>query len=193
MIQKDIQINRTGKLIIQGHRYEESESKDFARMFFSWMSFKDSGKFVNQRVNIPEGLTEGLVAKEIPNVYRKIKVLKNYDKQPTKFDCYKVDTDEIIEVKACSIPNDLTSWSPKPYFDKLYFLDFSSLDGKYGIYEIYINGEELKDTQVSEGETFRDQVADKRRPRFSVFEKFIRPNYKCSGIPIFEDDLRNYL
>ena len=28
--------------------------------------------------------------------------------------------DEIIEVKACSIPNDLTSWSPKPYFDKLY-------------------------------------------------------------------------
>ena len=41
----------------------------------------------------------------------------------TKFDCYDSLKDRIVEVKGCSIPNDLTSWSPKPYFDVFYFVD----------------------------------------------------------------------
>jgi len=193
MIEKEISLIRSGKLVFKGHRYEDFESEKFAELFFSWMQYKESGTFVKQRANIPEGLTEGLVAKDIPNVFRKIEIVNNRDRQPSKFDCYNIDSDEIIEVKACSVPNDLTSWSPKPYFDKLYFVDFSSLDGSYKIYKIDINGEEIKEIKVSENETFGDQISNQRRPRFSIFDTFIRPRYKCSGVPVFEDDLKKHL
>ena len=75
----------------------------------------------------------------------------------TKFDCYKEDTKEIIEVKGCSVTPDLTSWSPKPFFDFFCFVDFSTLDGKYKIYKINITSEELKNLKVNKnGETIAE-------------------------------------
>ena len=196
MIIEKLPITRTGTLTIRGVRFELDDSQKFAQLFFSWLEYKNSGEFVKQRANIPEGLTEGLVAKDIPHVYRKQgDNYSNPDREPTKFDCYDKLNDKIVEVKACSIPNDLTSWSPKPYFDIFYFVDFSTLDGKYKIYEISINNDEMMDIKVNSTQTFREVVSRSNppRPRFSVFETFINPKFKCSGYPVFEDDLKNYL
>ena len=196
MIIEKLPITRTGTLTIRGVRFEPDDSQKFAQLFFRWLEYKNSGEFVKQRANIPEGLTEGLVAKDIPHVYRKQgDNYSNPDREPTKFDCYDKLNDKIVEVKACSIPNDLTSWSPKPYFDIFYFVDFSTLDGKYKIYEISINNDEMMDIKVNSTQTFREVVSRSNppRPRFSVFETFINPKFKCSGYPVFEDDLKNYL
>ena len=196
MIIEKLPITRTGTLTIRGVRFELDDSQKFAQLFFRWLEYKNSGEFVKQRANIPEGLTEGLVAKDIPHVYRKQgDNYSNPDREPTKFDCYDKLNDKIVEVKACSIPNDLTSWSPKPYFDIFYFVDFSTLDGKYKIYEISINNDEMMDIKVNSTQTFREVVSRSNppRPRFSVFETFINPKFKCSGYPVFEDDLKNYL
>ena len=196
MIIEKLSITRTGTLTIRGVRFEPDDSQKFAQLFFSWLEYKNSGAFVNQRANIPEGLTEGLVAKDIPHIYRKQgDNYSNPDREPTKFDCYDKLNDKIVEVKACSVPNDLTSWSPKPYFDLFYFFDFSSLDGKYKIYEISINSDEIMDIKVNSTQTFREVVSrpNPPRPRFSVFDTFINPKFKCSGYPVVEDDLNNYL
>ena len=76
------------------------------------------------------------------------------------------------------------------YFDFFCFVDFSSLDGKYKIYKINISSEELKNLKVNEnGETFQEQIDSKRRPRFSVYDKFINCQNKCTGEPLFEGDL----
>ena len=118
MIIEKLPITRTGTLTIRGVRFEPDDSQTFAQLFFRWLEYKNSGEFVKQRANIPEGLTEGLVAKDIPHIYRKQgDNYSNPDREPTKFDCYDKLNDKIVEVKACSVPNDLTSWSPKPYFD----------------------------------------------------------------------------
>jgi len=188
MQEEIITIEKKGIITIVAHRYDESDNTKLLNLFNTWMNYKNAGAYFKQRANTPEGLTESVVAKDLPNVYRKISVKKN-KKGITKFDCYKKDTNEIIEVKGCSIPNDLTSWSPKPYFDFFCFVDFSSLDGKYKIFKININSEELKSLEISANETFQEQIDKKRRPRFSVYEKFITPKNRCTGLPIFEGDL----
>ena len=183
----------TGKLIFTGVKFQESEKSKFKKLFQSWKLFKEAGEFVNQRVNIPEGLTEGLVSKDIEDVYWYESYDQKQSKYPTtKFDCYSSVDNKIVEVKACSIKPDLTSWSPKPYFDVLYFVDFSSMDGKYDIYKINTSDLEIaQETVTAGGETFQQQINSNRRPRFSLFEKYIDKKYKCSGSPLFSGDLFN--
>lgn len=182
---------QTGKLTFTGIKFEEKDKSKFRDLFKSWKAFKEAGEFVNQRVIIPEGLTEGLVSKDIQDIYW----YKSYDQKQsmyptTKFDCYSSIDNKIVEVKACSVKPDLTSWSPKPYFDVLYFVDFSSMDGKYDIYKIDTSDKEiLQETVTKGGETFQQQISSKRRPRFSLFEKYIDQKYKCDGYPVFSGDL----
>ena len=179
-----------GKLTFIGARYELSELEKFKNLYQKWIEYKAAGQFVHQRANLPEGLTEGLVSTHIPDVVRKMKINSNKSKfHVSKFDCYNPIKDEIIEVKGCSIPDDLTSWSPDPYFDVLYFVDFSKLDGSYDIYKIDTTDEELRNEKVSDTETFQQQIDKSRRPRFSVFEKYINQSYKCSGSPEYSGNL----
>lgn len=178
-------------LKILTHRYEPSDLKKFQDLYRAWEHFDKVGEFFDQRVNIPEGLTEGLVAKDIPNIYRYKKCIKNPQNGKTKFDCYDIQNKKVIEVKAASILPDLTSWSPDPFFDLLYFVDFSSRDGKYKIYEILLTSKMLMKVQVSATETFEDQVCNnrKKRPRFPVQEHFILKKNLCTGLPVFQGDL----
>ena len=61
--------------------------------------------------------------------------------------------------------------SPQPYFDVLYFVDFSSMDGKYDIYKINTTNEEIaKESVTPGGETFQEQINSNRRPRFSLLK-----------------------
>ena len=191
MISKEIKINE--KFTILGTKYSDDDNANFLSVLNSWITYKESlNKIDGRNPNIPESLTEGLVSKHYSDTYRKIKIIKNTNKSLTKFDCYKSDTNQIIEVKGCSVMPDLTSWSPKPFFDFFCFVDFSSLDGKYKIFQINITSEELKNLEVNiNGETFQDQINSKRRPRFSVYEKFINSKYKCTGEPIFSGDLNS--
>ena len=178
-------------LKILSHRYEPSDIEHFQNLYRAWEHFDSVGEFFDQRINIPEGLTEGIVAKDIPDVYRYKKCIKNPQNGKTKFDCYDIKNNKVIEVKAASINPDLTSWSPDPFFDLLYFVDFSSRDGKYKIYKINLNSKMLMNVQVSKTETFADQVNNnrKKRPRFPIHEHFIDKKYLCTGVPVFEGDL----
>lgn len=177
-----------GELKFLAHRYENEDNPKFLALFDGWLKFRSAGTFFGQRVNLPEGLTEGVVAKDIEGVYRYKKSIKN-NHGKSKFDCYNEITNEVIEVKGCSIFPDLTTWSPGPYFDVLYFVDFSSLDGKYKIFRINITHKELAKAMVNNNETYQDQIDKGRRPRFSLYNTYVTPGYKCSGTPVHEGDL----
>jgi len=192
MIEKKL-TNQNEKLTFLGHRYDDSDDKGFLGLITTWLAYKNAGKKYHQRANLPEALTEGLVAKEIENTYRKIKILKTKPKSgvKTKFDCYNDVSNKIVEVKGCSIPNDLTSWSPKPFFDLFYFVDFSTLDGKYKIYEIKVssNSSEFLNIKNKKGKPISKIMKEGKRPRFSVFEHFINKKVECDGNPLILGDL----
>ena len=95
---------KNGKLVFTGIKFEQSDKSKFKELFESWKLFKEAGQFVSQRVNIPEGLTEGLVSKDIDGVYWYESYDQRKSKYPTtKFDCYSSTDNKIVEVKACSI------------------------------------------------------------------------------------------
>ena len=185
------EIDITEKFKILGAKYDDSDIPNFLSTLNTWLKYKNALKKIDGRnPNIPEALTEGIITRHFKNTYRKIKILKNGDKSLTKSDCYKEDTSEIIEVKGCSVKPDLTSWSPKPFFNFFCFVDFSSLDGKYKIYKIDISSDDLKSLKVNKnGETFQNQIDSKRRPRFSVYENFINCKKNCDGSPLYTGDL----
>lgn len=80
-----------------------------------------------------------------------------------------------VQVKSASIPNDLTSFGPRSTWDKLVFMDFApngKPDGKIDIYEIT---QDVAKIVVNKGknETFAEQQAQGRRPRFSIKSEII--------------------
>jgi len=189
MIEKEIALNNGLKII--GHKYNEDDKSSLLKLFNTWLEYKNAGKIFYQRANLPESLTEGLITFHFDNVYRKTKISKSKKGAKTKFDCYNDKTKKIIEVKGASIPNDLSSWSPKPLFDLFYFVDFSSLDGKYNIYELKISSSnsDFLNVKNKEGKTNAQLMKSGRRPRFSIMEEFINKKIGCNGEPIVSGDL----
>ena len=174
MIEKEITFENGLKII--GHKYGKEDKSNLLKLFNTWLEYKNAGKIFNQRANLPESLTEGIITFHLDNVYRKIKIVKSKKGAKTKFDCYNDKTKKIIEVKGTSIPNDLSSWSPKPLFDLFYFVDFSSLDGKYNVYELKISSSSntFLNVKNKKGKTNGQLMKAGRRPRFSIMEEFIK-------------------
>ena len=90
----------------------------------------------------------------------------------TSFDCYSEYNNSRIQVKACSVIPDLTSFGPRSVYDELYFMDFyrnGDFDGSVDIYKI---PKELIDNTIvnaSLGETVKMQRDQGRRPRLSLY------------------------
>jgi len=93
----------------------------------------------------------------------------------TSFDAYHLGTNKRIQVKACSVLPDLTSFGPRTQWDEIYFVDFyrdGSWDGKFDIY--LIENEDIYNFPVNATQTYRDQQAEGRRPRFSIYTGIIQ-------------------
>lgn len=93
----------------------------------------------------------------------------------TSFDCIDLSSYERIQVKACSVLPDLTSFGPKSIWDKIYFVDFCR-EGKWdGTFDIYlIDNDLIYNHKVNEEQTLKDQQLQGRRPRFSIFKEIIQ-------------------
>ena len=96
--------------------------------------------------------------------------------------------DQIIEFKATSNwESDTTSFSPSENFDKLYFLRLNKRQDELFIYDTGINSNQLKSIMVNQNETFGEQQAVGRRPRFSVINSIIIP---YGIMPVAKVDIR---
>ena len=163
-----------GVFHVQATRFEERDRQYLAKMYSDWRSLSEDLRAGGGRgVNLPEVLSEGAFALEM-NVLR---VVKSIPGANSSWDCYNPVSHKRIQVKACSVLPDLTSFGPTSEWDEIYFLDFyreGNWDGTFDIYKI--PNELIYNHKVNQHQTMREQQLEKRRPRFSIYKEIILPN-----------------
>ena len=161
-----------GTFEVEATRFEEGDRRRFAEIYLNWRSISDDLRSLGGRgVNLPEVLSEGSFALEMGV----LRVVKSISGANSSWDCYDPIRHKRIQVKACSVLPDLTSFGPTSQWDELYFLDFfrkGEWDGTFDIYKI--ENELIYNHKVNESQTMRDQQMQKRRPRFSIFREIVQ-------------------
>ena len=155
-------------------KFDESDRSVLANIYKEWRGLSDHLKQVGARgVNLPEGLSEGAFCLEM-GAYR---VDSSVSGANTSFDAYDSNRKKRIQVKACSVLPDLTSFGPRSIWDELYFCDFYR-QGKWdGTFDIYlIDNDLIYNHRVNKNQTMQEQQLEKRRPRFSLHKDLIIPN-----------------
>lgn len=144
----------------------------------------------NRRANLPECVSEPIAIYALNEAHKKrTKTKKNIFKwnKKTSCDAYDEVNNTKIEIKGSS-SNGPTSFSPKSQFDDLVFIKVDSVNDKAEVYDTHKKTRDLYNIKVNKTQTFKDQIDQKRRPRFSVEEELI-VKYK---IQKFADvDLKN--
>ena len=161
-----------GTFEVEATRFEEGDRRRFAEIYRSWRSLSDELRSLGGRgVNLPEVLSEGSFALEMGV----LRVVKSIPGANSSWDCYDPIRHKRIQVKACSVLPDLTSFGPTSQWDEIYFLDFFR-EGKWdGTFDIYkIENALIYNHKVNESQTMRDQQMQRRRPRFSIFKEIIQ-------------------
>jgi hypothetical protein len=149
---------------------DKDDQKTLKEIYFKWKELNDMLKKISTRgINIPDTLTENAFCLFFPDHVRVAKL----ENQKCSFDCLNIKTGEKVQVKASSIAYDLSSFGPRSEYDRLYFLDFSAGDGTFKVYDIPIDA--IKKTKVNRNQTFEQQQAQSRRPRFSIMRSIIIP------------------
>ena len=154
--------------------FDESDRAYLKQMYNDWRNLTDSLKRVSARgINLPEGISESAFCLEMGAD----RTAESISGANSSWDCYDLNRGKRIQVKACSVLPDLTSFGPSSQWDEIYFLDFyreGIWDGSFGIYQIETNM--IYSHQVNRLQTFAEQQAQGRRPRFSIFKDIIIPN-----------------
>jgi hypothetical protein len=149
---------------------EKNDQQTLREIYFDWKKLNDALKKISTRgINIPDTLTENAFCLFFPDHVR----ITRLGNERCSFDCLNTKTGSKVQIKAASISPDLSSFGPKSEYDKLYFLDFSSGDGSFKVYDIPINI--IKNTMVNKNQTFEQQQSEKRRPRFSITRSIVIP------------------
>ena len=166
-----------GNFITTVNIFDEDDHGKILDIYKNWSELNKSLKEVNARgSNLPEGLSEVSLCL-VKGFYRKI---KNINGANATFDCYDPNSpvnSNRIQVKACSVIPDLSSFGPKSVWDRLFFMDFyanGNWDGEFVVYEI--GNEDINTHMVSSTQTFQEQKDQGRRPRFSIMSDFVKEN-----------------
>ncbi len=161
-----------GKYLKNVTVYGEEDREILSNIYKKWRELSDAISNIKSRtVNIPEVLSEGLFCIDM----KAVKLNENIPGANTSFDCYFLSNKARVQIKACSVIPDLSSFGPTSVWDEIYFMDFFK-DGKWnGSYDIYkIDNDLIYSCKVNKKETFREQQEQKRRPRFSIYKKIIK-------------------
>jgi len=167
---QDIKVN--GKMIYAKVTIKENGDQAYLKEIYTkwlWLN-KEIKSHSTRGINIPEFISENSFCIFFPNCIRVTKLKKG----KCSFDAINTDTGKRIQIKATSIKSDLTSFGPRSEWDELYFLDFSAEDCSFKVYNI--KKEWIYSHQVNKIQSFQQQQEEKRRPRFSIIEKIIKPN-----------------
>src|SRR3989338_7467797 len=148
---------------------EKGDRELLKRLYSDWNKLNKELKAISTRgINLPETISENAFALFFPDCFR-IVSLKG---MKCSFDCLNIKTGSRIQIKASSIASDLTSFGPRSEWDELFFLDFSKGDGSFKAYKI--EPDWIYKHQVNKKQTFEQQQAENRRPRFSITDSIIK-------------------
>jgi hypothetical protein len=147
--------------------FNEEDDKYIQDIYSSWRDLSEKTSTLGGRgINLPDILSEAFFCRTMNSV-RVVKV----NGTSGSFDAYCMGSKKRIQVKACSVLPDLTSFGPKSVWDELYFLDFYN-EGKWdGSVNFYLIPNELiynHKQNKNKNQTFREQQAQGKRPRMSL-------------------------
>jgi len=168
--------------------FSEDDLIELSRIYHSWVQLSNMIESRGgRRINIPELLSEAIFSYNFNAGRFKKSIRGNFN---ASFDCLKTDPiTSRVQVKACSVEYDLTSFGPNSVWDELYFVHFlpdNNYDGEYRIYKIDNNL--IYNHKVNKDQTMRDQQKQGRRPRFGILKEIIIPN---NIAPVIETVLPN--
>ena len=162
------------------------DSKDIPMLFeiySTWRKLCQQLNKLNARsANLPDGLSEISFAIS-HDMWRCTSNIKGAN---SSFDCYDPNgqkNNNRVQVKACSVHPDLTSFGPRTQYDRIFFSDFyrdGNWDGTFDVYELDVS--DIETCLVNASETVETQKDQKRRPRFSILDSLIKKNkYKSKN------------
>ncbi len=164
--------------------FDRSDFSVLSKIYKQWVELSNAiQKYGGRRINIPELLSEAIFCIH----FNAGRMRKGNSKINTSFDCLIFNPIKRIQVKSCSVSEDLTSFGPTSIWDELYLVHFfpnKKYDGRYKIY--LIDNEKIFNHKVNANETFIDQQRLKRRPRFSLMKEIIVPQKLR---PVIDDSL----
>ena len=101
--------------------FDNSDLPQLKHIYQKWVDLSDSLQEIGgRRINLPEALSEAIFCIN----FNAGRLNESISKANTSFDCYQINTKKRIQVKACSVSNDLTSFGPSSVWDELYFVHF---------------------------------------------------------------------
>jgi hypothetical protein len=157
------------KITAQVSTLEEEDKELIKNLYFDWKNVNERIKKISTRgINLPEAISENAFCLFFNDFVRIVKLKEGR----CSFDCINIKTGCRVQIKAASVPYDLTSFGPKSEWDELYFLDFSKGDGSFKVYKIEQNW--IYKHKVNKAQTFEDQQKQGRRPRFSITYNLIQ-------------------
>lgn len=160
---------KDGSIVI-GDTFDKNDFEILREIFKEWLIMNKKLKSLGGRgLNVPDVFSEALFCLAF-NAVRTNGTAYSYD-------CVIRDTGEGVQVKSASIPNDCTSFGPTSTWDLLYFADFApngKVDWLVKFYKIEDDDVYNLVLNAKKGETFKDQQAQGRRPRFSIQSAIIR-------------------
>jgi len=161
-----------GSFNVELQYFSKTDKVALRNIYDKWVNLSNLLQgYGGRRINLPELLSEAIYCMN----FNAGRLNSSIPKADTSFDCYNIKSQKRIQVKACSVGEDLTSFGPKSVWDELYFIHFYpnlTYDGTYFIYKI--DNDLIYNHKVNKGQTMRQQQNDKRRPRFSIMKELIR-------------------
>ena len=135
-----IELNRLiipeGEFPVKTISFNKEDKVELLSIYKNWTKLSNQLKNIGARgINLPEGLSESAFCIEM----NCLRVIGSIPKANSSWDCYNLSSKKRIQVKACSVLPDLTSFGPSSQWDELYFIDFynkGEWDGTFNIYKI---------------------------------------------------------
>ena len=167
---RKIQIQLANNVIVEGDYFDDADYEKIKEIFKKWQGLNaDLTSLGGRALNVPDVVSEALYC------YFFDAARTNAVAGAGSYDAINISNHHGVQVKSTSIENDLTSFGPTSTWDELYFMDFApngSVDGKIDFYKIDVDVKGIV-LNASRGETFADQQAQDRRPRFSIKREII--------------------
>ena len=166
---KQIAVKLKDGTTVTGDEFDMNDYQKLKNIFHKWININaDLKKLGGRNLNVPDVFSEALYCIFFDAV--------RTNRTAHSYDAVSKTTGEGIQIKSASISKDCTSFGPTSKWDRLIYADFAPngcVDGNVWFYEIKSN--DVYDLVLNEkkGETFSDQQAQGRRPRFSMKSRII--------------------
>ena len=173
-----------GNFEVKAQSFVENDRIKLRQIYHDWVNLSNELQSIGgRRINVPEALSEGIYCIH----FNSVRILDSIPGANSSFDCYNLDSKKRIQVKACSVESDLTSFGPKSVWDEIYLIHLypnKKYDGKYKIY--LIENDLIYNHKVNKNQIMKDQQSQGKRPRFSIIDEIIiKKNIK----PVIEAEL----